>query len=48
MPKAYSAPQEIIPQRLQLSWAERIRTSKRQFDEVLGTSAEFSCSAEAI
>jgi hypothetical protein len=29
-------------------WGERIRTSKRQFAEVLGTSAEFSCTAEAI
>jgi hypothetical protein len=29
-------------------WAEKIRTSKRQFDEVFGTSAEFSCTAEAI
>jgi len=29
-------------------WAERIRTFKRQVDEVLGTSAEFSCTAEAI
>jgi hypothetical protein len=29
-------------------WAERTRTSKRQFGEVLGTSAGFSCTAEAI
>jgi hypothetical protein len=27
-------------------WAERIRTFKRQVDEALGTSAEFSCTAE--
>jgi hypothetical protein len=29
-------------------WAERIRTFKRQVDEALGTSAEFSCTAEVF
>src|ERR1700738_1086387 len=44
----FFSPRTLLAETPLADWAERIRTSKRQFDEVLGTSAEFSCTAEAI
>jgi hypothetical protein len=47
LPAGYRVNSSGVRDRLR-GWAERTRTSKRQFDEVLGTSAEFSGTSEAI
>ena len=44
----FFSPRTLLAETPLADWAERIRTSKRQFDEVLGTSTEFGCTAEAI